>query len=94
MKDNTAYNPRLGKYLTRESYYQSMIHSEDIIKNAGYDWRGNLMNKTLSRYLLNDPKRSQIIEQLQALLVYMVDQVSMIKKAMNYTVDKNYKYLN
>ena len=85
---------RDGKYLTRESYYQYMIHIQDDLKNTGYDWRNNLFNRSLSTYLLSDPKRSGIMTQIQKMMVYMIDRVSMIKKAMNYTVDKNYKYLN
>jgi hypothetical protein len=83
-----------GRYLTRESYYDVMIHSQDELKNTGYDWRTNLFDKSLSGYLLSDPKRSNIIDQIRVLMVYMIDQVSAIKKAMNYTVDKKYKYLN
>lgn len=83
-----------GKYLTRESYYDIMIHSQDELKNTGYDWRSSLFNKSFSGYLLNDSKRSQILGQFKTLMVYMIDQVSSIKKAMNYTVDKKYKYLN
>jgi hypothetical protein len=83
-----------GKHLTRESYYQAMIHSQDVIKNAGFDWRKNLFNKTMSQYLLSDPKREQILGQMEKLMVFIIDKVSKIKKAVNYTVDKNYKYLN
>lgn len=86
--------PREGKYLTRESYYQYMIHVQDDLKNTGYDWRNNLFKKSVSTYLLSDPKREGILNQIQKMMVYMIDRVSMIKKAMNYTVDKNYKYLN
>jgi hypothetical protein len=87
-------NPREGKYLTRESYYQYMIHIQDDLKNTGYDWRNNLFNKSVSAYLLSDEKRLETLNQIQKMMVYLIDRVSQIKKAMNYTVDKNYKYLN
>ena len=86
--------PRQGNYLTRVSYYQYITHIQDDLKNTGYDWRKNLFNKSLSTYLLSDSKRSDIMGQIQRMMVYMIDRVSMIKKTMNYTVDKNYKYLN
>jgi hypothetical protein len=89
-----AKEPRKGSYLTRESYYQYMIHVQDDIKNTGFDWRGQLFDKSISRYILSDTKRSLILGEIQKLLVYTIDKVSMIKKAMNYTVDKKYKYLN
>jgi len=85
---------RQGNYLVRESYYQFMTHMQDDIKYTGYNWRDKLFDKTLSSYLLADPKRSQIMGQIKKLMVYIIDNVSTIKKAMNYTVDKNYKYLN
>lgn len=89
-----ATEPREGKYLTRESYYQYMIHLQDDLKNTGFDWRNKLFEKSFSRYLLADPKRSSILNEMQKLIVYLIDKVSMIKKGMNYTVDKNYKHLN
>jgi hypothetical protein len=85
---------RKGKYLIRESYYQYMIHLQDDLKNTGFDWRNNLMQKSVSQYLLADPKRLEIINQMQTLLIFLIDKISSIKKAVNYTVDKNYKYLN
>jgi hypothetical protein len=89
-----AKEPRKGNYLTRESYYQFMIHVQDDIKNTGFDWRKNLFDKSISRYILSDTKRSLILGEIQKLLVYTIDKVSMIKKSINYTVDKKYKYLN
>lgn len=89
-----ATEPRKGNYLIRESYYQYMIHMQDDIKNIGYDWRNNLFNKSISNYILSDTKRSLILGEIQKLMIFAIDKVSMIKKSMNYTVDKNYKYLN
>jgi len=86
--------PRKGSYLTRESYYQYMIHLQDDVKNVGYDWRSNLFSKAISGYILSDTKRSLILLEIQKLMVYAIDKVSMIKKSINYTVDKKYKYLN
>ena len=87
-------DPRKGNYLIRESYYQYMIHLQDDVKNVGYDWRSNLFSKTISGYILSDTKRSLILLEIQKLMVYAIDKVSMIKKSINYTVDKKYKYLN
>jgi hypothetical protein len=87
-------NERTGQYLTRKSYYYSMYHQHDDLKNTGYDWRNNSMKKSLSNYLLADSKRLSIIEQFQVFIAYIMDYASNIKKAMNYTADKNYKYLN
>lgn len=85
---------RKGQYLTRESYYDAMYHQFDDIKNTGFDWRKNAFSRTLSSYLLSDSKRVAIVSRFQIFLVYIMDRASGIKKAFNYTADKNYKYLN
>jgi len=89
-----AVEPRKGAYLTRPSYYQYAYHQFDDLKNIGYDWRNNSIKRSVSTYLLNDPKREIIITKFQTFIAYMMDYASNIKKAFNYTVNKNYKYLN
>jgi len=86
--------PRQGAYLTRQSYYQYAYHQFDDLKNTGYDWRNHSIKRSISNYLLDDPKRETIIETYQKFIEYIMDYASNIKKAFNYTVDKNYKYLN
>lgn len=85
---------RKGRYLTRVNYYEVLCHQQDDLKHNGYDWRNNIIKNSTSGYLLSDPKRLSIIEKFQEFLVYMMDYASQIKKAFNYTVSKNYKYLN
>lgn len=89
-----ATEPRYGSYLTRESYRNATLHQFDNLLNTGYDWRNNSLKRSLSSYILSDQKRVDIIEQMQIIIAYIIDNVSSIKKAINYTVDKNYKYLN
>ena len=81
-----------GVYLVRPSFYQAAIHSQDDIKNVGFDWRKNLMDKTLSKYLLSNPNVSTMVNQYRTLIVYLIEKVQDIKKAVNYTVDKHYKH--
>lgn len=81
-------------YTTRESYYYAMYHQFDDLKNTGYNWRDNTIKKSVSSYILSDPKRVTIIERYQILIAAIIDYVSNIKKAAYYSADKNYKYLN
>lgn len=83
-----------GKYLTRESYYDVMHHQFDDLKNNGFNWREKMMTNSVSGYLLSDPKRLTIINKFTEMMVYIMDYASQIKKAFNYTVNKNYKHLN
>ena len=70
------------------------MHQFDDLKNNGYDWRNNSLKRTVSRYILADQKREEILLAYQRFIEYIMDYASQIKKGFNYTVDKNYKYLN
>jgi hypothetical protein len=83
---------KTGAYLVRTSQYQALIHQQDEIKNVGYDWRPNLMKKSLSNYLLANDDVKGMVNQYTILLSYIVDKIQEIKKSINYTVDKNYKH--
>ena len=89
-----ANEPRPGSYLTRQSYREATYHQFDELKNIGYDWRTNVFSRTISPYILSDSKRKDLIEEMRKIVVYIMDYASKIKKTFNYTVDKNYKYLN
>ena len=82
----------MGRYIVRESFHQVLIHQYDDIKNVGFDWRPNLMKKTLSAYLLSNENVFAAVEQYTTLLSYIVERIQDIRKFVNYTVPKNYKY--
>lgn len=83
-----------GVYLIRDSFYQTAIHTQDDIKNVGFDWRTNLMDRTLSKYLLSNDNVATMVNQYRTLMVYLIEKVQDIKKAVNYTVDKHYKHIS
>ena len=80
-----------GPHLGRHSYYNWMIHQQDNLLNQGFDYETRLFEKTLSNYMLVDPRKEYTFLQFQKLLVYVINTVGNIKKAFNYTVPKNYK---
>ena len=88
-----ANENELGRFNTRPSYYQYMIHQQDDLKNLGYDWSRNLMGDNLSNYLMADEDRADNVNQFGTLMNDIIEKVSHIKKEYNYTVDLNYKYL-
>jgi hypothetical protein len=85
---------KMGAYLLRESFYEKMIHQQDDLKNIGFDWRPNLMKKSLSSYLLSNGDVSMIVDRFNSLLVDIVNRIQDIRKFVNYTVSKNYKYIS
>lgn len=85
---------KMGAYLTRQSFFESMTHRQDDLKNIGYDWRPNLMKKSLSKYILANEDVDAVVTQYTKLLTYIVDVIQQIKKTINYAVDKKYKYIS
>ena len=82
----------MGRYIVRENLHEVLIHQYDDLKNVGFDWRPNLMKKTLSAYLLSNENVLTTVEQYTNLLSYIVDRIQDIRKFVNYAVPKNYKY--
>ena len=89
---NTDIN--MGAYLTRKSFYEALVHQQDDLKNIGYDWRPNLMKKSLSKYLLANKDVEAVVVQYTKLLTFIVDTIQQIRKSINYAVDKKYKYIS
>lgn len=83
-----------GAYLIRQSFYESLVHRQDDLKNVGFDWRPNLMKKSLSKYLLANKDVSSVVTQYTKLLTFIVDTIQQIRKSINYAVDKKYKYIS
>lgn len=81
-------------YLTRVDYRDITNHIYDDLKHSGFNWRDNTLKKSLSAYLLNDPKRIAIVEYFQVIIAYIMDYASNIKKTINYAAGKNDKHLN
>ena len=77
-----------------ESLYDSVDTRLDVLKNKGYDYKGNIFKKSMSPYLFNDPKRKDILDQYETIIYFLIEKVKYIKTFFNYTVSKNYKHLN
>jgi hypothetical protein len=86
-----AAEPKSGAHLARPSYYQYMIHQQDALRNQGFDYETKLFERILSPYMLVDPRKSLVLDYFQKMAVYLINATGNIKKAFNYTVDKNYR---
>jgi hypothetical protein len=80
-----------GPHLARPSYYRFMIHQQDLLLNQGFDYSNKLFETAMSNYMLIEPRKEYTFLQFQKLLVFLIDSAGSIKKAFNYTVDKNYR---
>ena len=95
---NLSQNPldihKKFDYLKRRPYRYFLEHRNDIIKNTGYDYRGNILKNTLSKIWFIERKRELIMTEFEKPISYMVDCVKIIKKAFNWAIDKDQIYFN
>lgn len=65
------------------------------VKNTGYDYSKNLMNRTLSKYLFNNPNLKTFLEDyLNPIMVKYINSVKYIRVFYNYAVPKDYDKIN
>lgn len=86
----------MGKntYSTRKSYFDAANDRKDDNQQLGFDYRDQLMKRSLSNYMFGDKKRDGIIEQFNDLYVYLVDSAKNIKKTFNFAIKRNSRNIN
>lgn len=77
-----------------ESLYKIAQNRKTSLKNTGFDYKGQIFKRSMSSYLFNDPKRAEILNKLEELVYFLIEEVKTIKTFYNYTVDKDDKSLN
>jgi hypothetical protein len=56
---------------------------------SGFDYKGKILNKTLSKVLFRDPVKSSILAYFEKGFFALVEMTKQIKNYFNYTVPKN-----
>lgn len=65
------------------------------LKNTGYDYSSNLLNRTMSRYMFNNPNLKVFLENyLSPIMVKYINAVKYIRIFYNYAVPKDYDKIN
>lgn len=78
----------------KESLYDIAKNRLTSRVNTGYDYKGNILQNSMSPYLFKNPVRAGILAQLENVIYFLVEKAKYIKTFYNYSVDKNYKDLN
>jgi hypothetical protein len=67
-------------YKVRPGYLDQAKHLNDSYSNLGYDYRGNILRKMTSPELWANPLQISFYEQLEAIIIFLIEQVKYIKK--------------
>lgn len=71
------------------SLYNVSEHRLDVLNNMGFNYNGQIFNRTLSPYLFNEAKRANILIQFEKTFQFLIDSTKNIKKQFNFTLSKH-----
>lgn len=78
----------------RKSYYDFIKTKNDNIPNAGFDYEGKILKKSLSNITYNgDENRTTILMSVEKVIFNLIESTKRIRNFRNYIVPKNNKYV-
>lgn len=65
------------------------------LKNTGFDYNENLLSRTMSKYMFNNPNLKEFLNKyLNPIMVKYINSVKYIRIYFNYIVPKDYDKIN
>lgn len=78
----------------KPSYFEVSENRLNDIKYIGFNYKGRIFEKTLSKVITSDKKRSEILKKIESLIYFALQKVKSIKTHINFTVKKDYTDFN
>ena len=78
----------------KNSLYKLTLEYKQELLYTGFDYEGVIINKVSSKYLFQNKNLSQFISKLNDSFFNLIESVKYIRIFINYTVPKDYKYIN
>lgn len=75
-------------------YDYIISHNRDNYKNLGYNYRGHIFEKSLSKQVFANPENKKMIKSIERIIFWLVEEVKILKTQFNFAVDKNDKRIN
>lgn len=69
-------------------------HAQDNYTNLGYDYRGNILKKSVSKILFLNDSNKEILLLIDNMISHLVDTVKQVKLHYMISLDKNDRNLN
>lgn len=74
--------------------YKALHRRKTKLKNLGYDYRGKIMQRSLSSIIYLNENVEGFLKYIEDIMTYLVYSVKSIKKRVNFLVDKDEDYIN
>ena len=79
-----SFDPTDNLYDVRDSVNDANIRE-------GFDYKNEIFPRTMSQIIFRDPRRTEILENMQRIIFAMIESVKQIRNFVNYTVPSNNK---
>lgn len=80
---------RIRKFTIRPSYLQQAKHFNDVYKNLGFNYTGKMLKKGTSPELWANPLQTPMLNTLETMLNFILEQAKFVKKWFSIAHDKN-----
>ena len=78
----------------KKSWFEFIESQDEIRSNTGFDYEGNIFEKTLSNQIIQgDTNRLEILASIEKVVYQLFETTKYIKNYINYTVKKDNKYV-
>lgn len=74
--------------------YKALHRRKTKLKNLGYDYRGKIMQRSLSSIIYLNENVEGFLKYIEDVMTHLVYSVKSIKKRVNFLVDKDEDYIN
>lgn len=78
----------------KQSLYDIAERQRDRILHKGFNYRGQIFRRSMSRFLFRDPTRASMLDSMEAIVYELIEQVKSIKRFANPRMKKNYRDFN
>ena len=77
-----------------ESLYNYVNSYGEVLQNEPYNYKENLMKKTLSNYMFRNTTLADFIGYINDIMYTMIESIKKIRLHDNFAVSKEYRKLN
>lgn len=69
-------------------------HTQDVLTDLGFDYRGNIFKKTISKVILKNYRNKAILSEIEKMISFLVDTTKQIRLQYMISLKKNDRNVN
>jgi len=78
----------------KKSSFYYISHIKDVFDDKRYDYHGQVLKHTLSPEMFNNDTQNLILDEIEKIINFLIDEVKLIKLHFSIAHNKNDKRIN